>query len=300
MFKNMSPRALGVSGRQSELLELTLTYGFRGLDIDMADFQRRVARQGIDSARRFIDSARVKVGGWDLPISWAGEEARYREELKKLPSIAEIGAALGAKTAFTHVPPASDSLPYHEHFELLRKRLAEIGDVFKPLGVKLAIGFQATPKAREGRQHEFIHQAEAFLLFLKAVGHDHIVALIDTWHWHVGGGTLQQIQGLSATQIGMVRLADVPGDVDLAKITDRQRLLPTSEGKVNAATLLEWLDEKDYRGPVTPFPSSAQFQGMTRDSIVQRTADALAEIWPGGPAPLVAPIPAGAGMDEME
>ena len=37
MYKNLNSWTLGISGRQSELIELALTYGFRGLDIDIHD-----------------------------------------------------------------------------------------------------------------------------------------------------------------------------------------------------------------------------------------------------------------------
>ena len=33
MFKNLSPSALGISGHQSEIIELALTYGFAGMDL---------------------------------------------------------------------------------------------------------------------------------------------------------------------------------------------------------------------------------------------------------------------------
>jgi hypothetical protein len=37
MFKNLSPEALGVSGRQSEMIELALSFGFKGLDLDIIE-----------------------------------------------------------------------------------------------------------------------------------------------------------------------------------------------------------------------------------------------------------------------
>ena len=35
MYKNLNVEGLGISGRQGELIELTLTYGFRGFDFDL-------------------------------------------------------------------------------------------------------------------------------------------------------------------------------------------------------------------------------------------------------------------------
>jgi chitinase len=50
MYKNLNATVLGVSGRQSELIELAMTYGFRGLDIDIVDLVKRtllVERQDV-------------------------------------------------------------------------------------------------------------------------------------------------------------------------------------------------------------------------------------------------------------
>ena len=58
MFKNLNPSALGVSGHQSEILELALTYGFRGIDLNIVEFATRVKLRGMPYARRLIDSAR--------------------------------------------------------------------------------------------------------------------------------------------------------------------------------------------------------------------------------------------------
>ncbi len=57
MFRNLSPQALGISGRQSEIIELSLSYGFKGIDVDMVDFQQTVKASNLAHARRLIDSA---------------------------------------------------------------------------------------------------------------------------------------------------------------------------------------------------------------------------------------------------
>ena len=41
MYKNLSPSAIGVFGRQSELLEIALTHRFKGLEIDINEVLRR-------------------------------------------------------------------------------------------------------------------------------------------------------------------------------------------------------------------------------------------------------------------
>ena len=61
MFKNLNPSFLGVTGHQSEIIELALTYGFAGMDLDVADFATRARLRGMPYARRLIDK------GWYEP-----------------------------------------------------------------------------------------------------------------------------------------------------------------------------------------------------------------------------------------
>ncbi|MEL6109875.1 MAG: hypothetical protein AAFU85_28020, partial [Planctomycetota bacterium] len=59
MLKNFSPKALGINGRQSELIELALTYGFRSMDIDMYEMLRRTQRTSAEDAAKFIKAAMI-------------------------------------------------------------------------------------------------------------------------------------------------------------------------------------------------------------------------------------------------
>ena len=64
MYRNLNCEALGVSGRQSEIIELSLTYRFGGMDLNMAEFRRQVEVHSLEHARRFLDSAKIKIGGF--------------------------------------------------------------------------------------------------------------------------------------------------------------------------------------------------------------------------------------------
>ena len=103
--------------------------------------------------------------------------------------------------------------------------------------------------------------------------------MLDTWNWFVGGGGMDQLSALSSDKIVAVRLADVPGDADMATIEPRQRVLPSEEGLADCEGVLKLLIEKEYDGPVTPFPFATSFSGQTREAIVQTAADCLEAIW---------------------
>src|SRR4051812_4869169 len=117
MFRNLSAPALGFSGRQSELIELALSFGFKGLDIDLADFKQTVKTYSLQHARRLIDSAKLKLGTFRLPIVWDEDDDRYKASLATLHDWAKLAAEVGFTRVVTTVAPANDLRPYHENFE---------------------------------------------------------------------------------------------------------------------------------------------------------------------------------------
>jgi sugar phosphate isomerase/epimerase len=285
MFKNLSPNGLGISGRQSELIELALTYGFRGLDIDMEHFVKQAQRRSMDHARRFIDSAKAFAGGcsigsWKLTTRWLGDEASYRADLTRLGEIAEIAGKIGATRATVLIEPASDTQAFTQNFEMHRTRLGQMGDVLKPHGVKLGLDFSPMASRREGKAHEFIKDFEGLLTLIKTVNNPQIGLLLDTFNWYVGGGTMEQLRGLKGEQIVAVRIADVPGSsTDKSQITEKQRVLPKPDGLVDTDAIGKLLVEKGYNGPVTPYPHPRNFLGKTREVIVQQAAEAMENLW---------------------
>ena len=279
MYKNLSPDALGVSGWQSELIELALTYGFKSFDIDIAELLKANASQGQEYACRFIASAKVQVGTFDLPLRLQSDVEKFKAGLVALDETASLAAAADATRCITHVDAASDDLPYHENFELHRTRLGEIADVLGKHGVQLGIGFHAAASHRADKQFQFIYEAEPLVTLIKTIGNEHVGLVLDTWDWQVGGGTTDQLEDLAANQIVTARLADVPEDADSATIEERQRLLIGENETGNSAAVLRLLAEKEYTGPVSVYPHPSQFGRGTRESIVQKASRALDEQW---------------------
>ncbi len=170
MFKNLNPSALGISGHQSEIIELALTYGFTGLDVNMAEFAVRVRLKGMAYARRLIDSAKIRVGTFALPLEWDTDDESFQKDLTKLSEYAGCAAELGCTCATAVLAPAGDKRPYHENFEFHRHRFHDICAVLKPAGVRLAVGFLAAEYHRRNQVFQFVHDLDALTLLLNMVG----------------------------------------------------------------------------------------------------------------------------------
>jgi sugar phosphate isomerase/epimerase len=168
--------------------------------------------------------------------------------------------------------------PYHENFELHRRRLGAIADALGKRGIRLGIGFLAAPTHRADKSFQFIHEADALVTLLKSIASKNVGLTLDTWDWHFGGGKLDQIRTLGADRIVSVRMAEAPADVSPDTLTDEQRLIPVMGGPVDNASAIAVLAEIGYKGPVSAGPHPAAMTGMTRDTIVQKCSTALDDL----------------------
>jgi sugar phosphate isomerase/epimerase len=296
MFKNLNPWALGVSGHQSEIIELALTFGFAGMDLNIAEFATRVRLKGMPYAQRLIRSAKIRIGTFPLPVDWEADDETFGKDLKKLGEYAGYAAELGCTRATALLAPAGDVRPYHENFEFHRHRFHDICAALKPAGVRLAIGFQAAEYLRRNKTFQFIHDLDALTLLLNMVAAPNLGLLVDIWDIVACGGSAETVRKLPREQIVAVQVADMPAGVPLPELDEKSRLLPGGEnGRIDVAGFLALLREAGYDGPVTVKPSRGIFQSRRRDVIIKQTGEALERVLrPGAPAAIARPVLAGA------
>ena len=277
MYKNLNAESLGVSGRQSELIELALTYGVKGFDIDIPVFCKQAQLRGEEHAGRFIQSAAIKIGPLQLPVDWQVPDETFHEYLSELEVIAKTASAVGVTGCHTVVMAGSDELPYHQNFEFHRRRFTEIADTLAPHSIQLGLDFQATKQERDGFRHSFIHTPDALITLAKTVGVANVGVTIDIWKWHVSGGNIEQLREVNVDDIVVVRLADVPSVSDLESVDVDQRVLPGA-GEGSCVSAIEILEELGYKGPVTPYAHASQLNGGTRDVIVREAAESIDKV----------------------
>ncbi len=278
MYKNLNPAALGISGRQSELIELAMTYGFKGLDIDLNDLVKRTKRSDFEHASRYLKSAEIGVSGFEVPIDLDADDESFAKALAELPEAMEVASKVGATCGSLRLPAATDRLPYHEYFEVLRKRVAQIGDVMAASQIRLGLYFSAAKEFRTDKEFKFVSDAEGFLAFFNAVSHPQVGATIDTWSWSVSGGTVDQLQTIDVAKIVSVRVADAEVDLDVATASYKNRLMPGDDKLVKNVSIISHLAAKGYKGPIAAAGHQSTLSGMTRDAIVSHAQDCLDKV----------------------
>jgi sugar phosphate isomerase/epimerase len=268
MYKNLNATVLGVSGRQSELIELAMTYGFRGLDIDIVDLVKRTQRSEFEKAARYLLSAKMLVSGFETPIDLDSDEATFEKTLAQLPAAIEIAGKVNARAGFLRLPAATDRLPFHEYFDVLRK-----------------LYFSTAIENRENRQFKFIQDVDGFLAFFNACTNPSVGLVIDTFNWVVGGGTFEQLATIPGNRIAVLRLADTEVLPTIEDASLKMRQLAGTSGVIDNVRIVSILSKAGFDGPITAFGHASNFGGMTRDSIVAKSQDSLDNVLAGAGLP---------------
>lgn len=279
MFKNLSTERIGVSGRQSEIIELGLSFGFKGIDLDLVDFQGQVATHGLAHARRLLDGARLKIGAFRLPLVWDETDETYQQAARKLPELIQLASSLGAKRAITTIAPANDIRPYHENFEFHRRRLAEIGELLAPAGIRLGVEFVAPAAARKNQAFQFIHTLDAVVMLVSMVRAANVGAVVDTWQIHAAGSRIEDLRKLGPERIVAAYLSDAPADIEPTSLADIDRLLPGETGRIDNGAALTLLAELGFDGPVSPRADRHRLGGMRREQIVKLAGERVDQAW---------------------
>lgn len=274
MYKNLSCDYLSITGRQSEIIELALTYGFQGIDIDMDDLAKRCERTSFESASRFLLSSKLNAAGFVAPVDLDCDDEQFAKALASLDNIAEIAKQCGGPVAIVKVPAATDRLPYPEYFEVVRKRVSEIAAKFEEREVKVALAFSPQDASADDKQFKFVADTEGFCALVRAMTAKNVGIVFDSWDWHLGGGTVDTLKELGAEKVLSVVLGDCKEGVEAAAATNDDCLLPGSTGVIDNTGYLTAIASTGASLPVAARGMPAEGKA-TRDALISKAQDGL-------------------------
>ena len=279
MYKSLCTDGLGVSIRQNELIEFALTFGYKGIEIDMEDMVGRAEKMGDEFATQFVNAANVDISTFELPIDFSAADEEFTVQAAKIDKICELAKSIGAKHCYIKVKSTHPSLQYQENFEKHRERIAGIADKLEAVGTKIGLQFMAGGSA--GDDMRFVHQPDEMLALVKSVGHNNVGFVLDTWNWLVAGGTASEMKELDLSQVFEIRMADPVDGFDPANIDRSKRLEPGANSSSLCQPALDWLVESNFEGPVALTAQVAKQSGNAGDILFQRIAKVLDQMLEG-------------------
>lgn len=282
MFKNLNAGAIGIKGATlAEVVDLAAETGFGGVDFSIREAAVLADAYGLDHVRDLFDDAGVRPGQWSLPVDWRHDEA-YEQDLAGLPRLAELGQALGCTRTATWCPPASDVRPFEENVAWHVARFRPIAEILADYDCRLGLEFIGPATSRQDHDYVFIYTLTGMMELAAAIGTGNVGLLLDAWHLYTSGGTVDDLDQVTAADIVTVHVNDAPSGVAREAQVDNVRRLPMETGVIDLPAFVRKLAALGYDGPVTAEPFSQPLNELaSRDPrrAAERVAEHMDRLW---------------------
>lgn len=261
MFRNLNCGAIGVPADLAKAIEYAKLGGFQGIDVPMGEAGLLAEQHGADHVKALFADKGLAMGGIGWPVRWMGSEEDWRADLEKLPGFCALAQQLGGTRAATWVPSWNDTRDWDENWQFHVDRLKPMAEIAADYGVRMGLEFLGPRTLFVGKRYEFIHSAGTMLELCAQIG-PNVGLLLDAWHWHTSGGTLDDLRQMTNANVVYVHINDAPPGLSMDEYVDNVRALPGETGVIDLTGFLQVLQEIGYDGPVTPEPFSAKLNAM--------------------------------------
>jgi len=273
MFRNLSCGAVGVPADLKQAIEYAKLGSFQGIDVPVGEVVPLLEQQGADAVKALFADHGLQMGGIGWPVRWMGGEEDWKTDLAALPAWCATVQKFGGTRCATWIPSWNDERAWDENWQFHVDRLKPMAEIANDYGVRMGLEFLGPQTLFAGKKHHFISTAWKMLELCEQIG-PNAGLLLDAWHWHTSGGTLDDLRRMTNRDVVYVHINDAPPGLAMNEYVDNVRALPGETGVIDLTGFLQTLQAIGYDGPVTPEPFSAKLNGM------QDKAEAVK--WVGG------------------
>lgn len=284
MYQSLIVGAIGIRGMPlAESIALARKVGFEGIGFSIREAAALADEHGVEYVRSLFESAGIRPAQWGLPVVrlrlWNKEE--WEEGMARLPALAALGQALGCTQTTTGCPPSAER-EYAEQFEWTVAKYRAIAAVLKDYNCRLGLEFIGPKRSRARAPHEFVYTLEGTMDLIDAVGTGNVGLLLDAWHLYTSGGSVDDMDAITADDVVAVHVNDAPPGVALEEQDDHRRHLPMETGVIDLPAFMKRLQEMGYDGPVSPEPFSETLNTLaSRDPLraAQLAKESMDRLW---------------------
>ncbi len=238
MYAAYNPQLTGGRVQWPESAALAARAGFSGCDVGLVN----AIKAGLEPTRRELAQNHLKPAAVDLPVDFRKDDDTFRQGLAKLGDAASFAAAIGCPRMVTYIL-SSSTLPKVEQRKILLDRFRAVAEVLARSHVRLGLEFLGPLHIRKANPYEFIWRMDEMLEFAKECG-SNCGLLLDVWHWHHAGATVDDVLNAGKDRIVHVHFNDA-AQLPPEEVRDNQRLLP-GEGVINLRGFLRALKRIGY------------------------------------------------------
>ena len=244
MFLALSSALTGNKAPWPEFARLAARVGYGGADLMLGP----AMKEGLDATRALLSELKIRTSFCSLPVNVTGTDEIFQRGMATFEDQAKFVSAVGCGRMMM-VLPTSSATPADELRNMLKERLTAVAAVLARQNCRLGLEFLGPLMFRTRAPHEFIWKMNDAVDFAKEIG-PNIGVVLDSWHWHHSGSTVDDIIRAGKSRIVTIHLSDAakmaPEDVK-----DNQRLLP-GEGIINLVGFFQALKQIGYEDGVSP------------------------------------------------
>jgi len=231
----------------TDLARLAAKAGFGGVDVNLSE----AMKQGLDATGSLLAGLKLRPAYCVLPVNPARDEDTFKRGMEGLEEQVKFAAAMGCPRMVDTSwgpPPAGQTV--EEYRKTLVSRFQAAGAVLAKYKVRCGFEFLG-PWHFRARMPSFVYLMNEMLDLAKDCGPNYGL-LLDAWHWHHSGATVEDIRKAGKSRIVTVHVSDAakmpPEDVQ-----DNGRLMP-GEGVIDLVGFFKTLKEIGYEDGVSPEP----------------------------------------------
>ena len=277
MYMTLNAPAIGIKGKTLlETVDLARGAGFAGVDFNIAEAKAYVDANSVAALHDLFGD--IRPAQWGLPV--IGEQTEWEIDLKSLEASAKLSHELKCTRVATWVPSWSDTRDLGENIEFHVARLRPAAQVLADHGCKLGLEFLGPKTLLNGHPYAFIHTMDAMLNMGREIGNCGL--LLDAWHLYTSGGSLSELNALSAEDIVHVHINDAPAGVLIEDQIDTVRCLPMETGIIDLVGFMKALAAIGYDGPVVTEPFNAALNDLASNdpmSAAISVSEAMKKLW---------------------
>lgn len=269
----LSPGAIGVDISPREILTLAPQYGFESIPV-YTDFLIGLSDSEL---RDYLDQMKEQELQWaiaGLPFDFRKDENTFREGIKNLPKYARTMEKAGATRMGTWVLSFNDELTYLENFRQHAHRLREIAKITGDHGIRFGLEYVGPWTSWTSKRFPFIHTMAETKELIAEIGENNVGFILDSYHWHTAGDTVEEIRSLENKDVVSADLNDAR-DIPKKQMKDLQRMLPTTTGVINIEGFLNALIDIGYDGPVRAEPFNNTVNTLSNKNALRITAETM-------------------------
>ena len=114
------------------------------------------------------------------------------------------------------------------------------------------------------------------------IGTGNVGLLLDAWHLYTSGGTLDDLDKITADDIVTVHVNDAPAGIPRDELIDVVRCLPMETGVIDLPGFMGKLAQLGYAGPVTTEPFNQRINELAAqdpEAAARQVSQAMDRLW---------------------